>query len=178
MWDIWLAISGVYNGFVLVYFFLIDLVYLSLLLIALRAILVYLRKNRFVNYERILQSEFAVPISILAPAYNEEKTITESIQSLMMLNYAKYEVIVINDGSKDSTLQQLIDSFKLKKITPVFETLIRTEPVSAIYRSPLPAYKRLVVVDKKKRRKGGCAQCGYQRREISSGMLHRCRFIA
>jgi cellulose synthase/poly-beta-1,6-N-acetylglucosamine synthase-like glycosyltransferase len=156
----WIFLSNLYSDFVLVYFFVIDFIYLALLLIALRAILHYLRKNRFVNYERILQSEFATPISILAPAYNEEKTITESVQSLMMLNYAKYEVVVVNDGSKDSTLQRLIDSFKLKKITPVFDTLIQTEPVYGVYRSPLPAYKRLLVVDKKNGGKADALNAG------------------
>jgi len=42
-------------------------------------------------------------VSILVPVYNEEKVVTESIQSLLELNYTNYEIIIINDGSTDDT---------------------------------------------------------------------------
>ncbi len=45
-------------------------------------------------------------ISFLVPAYNEEKTIKETIDALVNLDYPKNkkEIIIINDGSKDKTL--------------------------------------------------------------------------
>ncbi len=156
----WNAVAVFYDFFVLVYFFAIDLIYLALLVVALRAILNYVRKNRYANYEIILQSEFAVPISILAPAYNEEAGIIDSVQSLMMLDYAKFEVVVINDGSKDSTLQKLIDSFKLKSVTYDYPEPIPTKRVRGVYRSPLPAFNRLVVMDKENGGKADALNAG------------------
>ncbi len=149
-----------YNFLILIYFFAIDLVYLILLVIALRAILNYVRKNRYDNYEVILQSEFAIPISILAPAYNEEANIIDSVQSLMMLDYAKFEVVVINDGSKDSTLAKLIESFKMKKVSYDYLETLPTKGVRGVYRSPLPAFNRLVVVDKENGGKADALNAG------------------
>ena len=160
MANTWAFLATFYDYFVLIYFFVIDFTYLFLLVVALREILLYLRKNRFVNYQHILQSEFATPISILAPAYNEETNIIESIQSLMMLNYAKYEIVVINDGSKDGTLKKLIDFFQLKKLSYVYNVSIPTKPVHGIYRSPLPAYNRLVVIDKENGGKADALNAG------------------
>ena len=56
-------------------------------------------------------------IPVLAPAYNEEVTIVDSVKSLLNMNYTNFEIIVINDGSKDSTLQTVIDAFSLHKIS-------------------------------------------------------------
>jgi glycosyltransferase involved in cell wall biosynthesis len=54
-------------------------------------------------------------ISVIVPAYNEEMTIIESANSLLNLKYPDYELVVVNDGSKDNTLRTLIDHFDLKK---------------------------------------------------------------
>lgn len=160
MTGIWHAAAEFYNYFILGYFFAIDLIYLALLVVALRAILNYVRKNRYANYEVILQSEFAVPISILAPAYNEEANIIESVQSLMMLDYAKFEVVVINDGSRDSTLRRLIESFKMKKVTYDYQEFIPSKQVRGVYRSPLAAFNRLLVVDKENGGKADALNAG------------------
>ncbi len=43
-------------------------------------------------------------ISLIIPAFNEEKTIEKSIQSLLELDYPNYEIIMVDDGSTDKTL--------------------------------------------------------------------------
>lgn len=45
-------------------------------------------------------------ISFIIPAYNAEKYITRCIESILSLTYEKYEIIVVNDGSEDSTLEK------------------------------------------------------------------------
>ena len=45
-------------------------------------------------------------ISLIVPAFNEEITIKKSIQSLIELDYPNYEIIVIDDGSTDKTLEE------------------------------------------------------------------------
>lgn len=85
-------------------------------------------------------------VSILAPAYNEEKTIIESANSLLNLKYPDYELVVVNDGSRDRTLDTLIEYFSLKRVDHYFVERLKTAPVRGIYKNPL--YPRLTVVDK------------------------------
>lgn len=91
-------------------------------------------------------SESTVPVTILVPAYNEEATIVESARSMLALHYPNFEVIVINDGSTDGTLQAVIDAFELKKVHRAFEESIETEPIRGVYSSP--RYPKLLVIDK------------------------------
>lgn len=160
MTGFWHMAVSFYDFVTLAYFFTIDVVYLLLLAMALREILEYVRKNRYADYGAVLQSEFALPISILAPAYNEEVSIIDSVQSLMRLNYSKYEVVVINDGSKDSTLSRLVDRFSLKPIAYDYEHALPTAAVRKIYKSPLPAFSKLVVVDKENGGKADALNAG------------------
>jgi cellulose synthase/poly-beta-1,6-N-acetylglucosamine synthase-like glycosyltransferase len=64
----------------------------------------YMKKNRFVNYKEIMSSSIAPSISIIAPAYNETLNIVENVRSLLSCHYVNYDVIIVNDGSKDDSL--------------------------------------------------------------------------
>lgn len=108
----------------------------------------YVHKNSFTDY-RILASSVQTPsISILAPAYNEGNTIIENVRSLLSIFYSNLEVIIINDGSKDDTIQKLIKAYELEKIDYFIRQSIPTKQVRAVYKSKNPAYKKLTVVDK------------------------------
>jgi cellulose synthase/poly-beta-1,6-N-acetylglucosamine synthase-like glycosyltransferase len=95
----------------------------------------------FLFKPRILPS-----ISIIAPAFNEEKTIIESANSLLNLKYPDYELLVVNDGSRDSTLATLIDYFKLKRTDYHFNLRLKHKSIRGIYANPI--LPRLIVVDK------------------------------
>ena len=86
------------------------------------------------------------PIALLAPAYNEALTIAQSVHSLLSLQYPSFEVIVINDGSNDETLQVLIDTFGLKPIQRHYDLPIEHRPIRGIYGGE--HQPRLIVVDK------------------------------
>lgn len=92
--------------------------------------------------------EIAPAISVVAPAYNEEVIIIDNVQSLLNLDYPNFEVIIVNDGSKDSTLQLLIDNFDLTEIPFPYIQKVRCKPVKRIYRSTNQLFDRLTVVDK------------------------------
>jgi len=108
----------------------------------------YLRRNSFVDYNAILSCPFAPSISILAPAYNEGKTIIENIRALLSLYYGEFEVIVINDGSKDDTLEKVIKEYELELVRYYFEYKIPTQDVRGIYKSRNKSFSRLIVIDK------------------------------
>ena len=49
-------------------------------------------------------------VSVIVPAHNESYAIVETIESLLRLKYADYEIIVVNDGSSDDTAE-IIDEY-------------------------------------------------------------------
>lgn len=88
------------------------------------------RRNTMFNY---LQSDYYIPISVIAPAYNEELTVIDTVTSLLGQKYRLYEIIVVNDGSKDNTAQVLIDKFNLQKVNKPIRKKIPCTPEDAVY---------------------------------------------
>lgn len=88
----------------------------------------------------------APPIAVLAPAFNEEVTIVESVRSLLALHYPEFEVIVINDGSGDGTLVRLIDEFGLGPVDRYHDLAVRHAPIRGLYATP--RIPNLLVIDK------------------------------
>nr|WP_272888559.1 glycosyltransferase family 2 protein [Stutzerimonas stutzeri] len=86
------------------------------------------------------------PVSVLMPAFNEEATIRTSVRSMLQLQYPEFEVVVINDGSKDDTLAVLIEEFELVPHPEPLRQAVAHQPVQAIYRSR--RYANLRVIDK------------------------------
>lgn len=94
----------------------------------------------------VMQSPATPQISIVLPAFNEEKTVVPSVRSLLALNYPAFEVVVVNDGSKDGTLAVLQREYGLVQAPVTHTQRVATQPVTAVYRSPIAA--DIVVLDK------------------------------
>jgi len=107
-------------------------------------------KWRFTKKEdKILkESPFAPGISVIAPAYNEEKTIITNVNSMLTLDYPLFEVVIVNDGSKDKTLDLLISEFELVETPFAYIEKIKTKPFRRIFKSTNPKFEKLTVVDK------------------------------
>ena len=109
----------------------------------------YMKKNSFVNYTEISSSSISPSISIIAPAYNESLNIVENVRSLLSSHYVNYDVIIINDGSKDDSLEKLIASYDLVKVDYLINNQIPTKPLrEGVFKSTNPAFEKLIVVDK------------------------------
>jgi cellulose synthase/poly-beta-1,6-N-acetylglucosamine synthase-like glycosyltransferase len=136
------ALGVVQWGF-LGYFILLNAIYLGLAFIALY------RLGRYMGgisaAERVY-SHLQMPVSLVVPAYNEAATIATSVRALLQLRYQHFEVIVVNDGSKDETLATLIREFELTPFPEAYRVQIRTKPVRGIYRSH--KHPNLRVIDK------------------------------
>ena len=52
-------------------------------------------------------SNLELPVTLIIPAYNEEATVAATVRSLLQLNYSHFEIVVVNDGSTDRTLDVL-----------------------------------------------------------------------
>ncbi len=108
----------------------------------------YMRGTRADDYSRIINSPLAPEVSVIAPCYNEAKSIVANIRALLNLHYNNYDVIVVNDGSTDGSLQQAIEAYELKQVSYYVNERLETRPIRAIYRSTNKAYHNLTVVDK------------------------------
>lgn len=137
-----------YEAFIFNYASLLMLSYAGLVILSILEIRQYLRRKNQVSLRSILTSPHAPGITVIAPAYNEGLSIIDNVHSLLSLNYPKFEVVIINDGSTDHTLDKLIDEFNLVAIDYAYNEQIVTKPVKQIYRSINPAYFNLLVVDK------------------------------
>ena len=71
------------------------------------------KHHRQERFKSILPSDYYVPISIIVPAYNEEITVVDTVRSLLTLEYRAYEIIVVDDGSKDRTSEVLAKAFDM-----------------------------------------------------------------
>lgn len=120
----------------------------------------YLHKNKFTDYRLLASSEQAPSVSIIAPAYNEGRTIVENVRSLLSIYYGNLELIIVNDGSKDDSLQKLIDVYQLEKIDFFVRNRLHTKKVRGIYKSKNPAFKKLIVVDKENGGKADALNAG------------------
>lgn len=128
-----------------VYFLALNTIHLLLTLLAARA-LVSNQHFREMDQLPMAFSLLSPPISVLVPAFNEAKTIVATVESLLQLNHPEFEVVVINDGSKDETLQVLQQHFALLPYPEAYRIQLPTQVVKAIYCSSL--FPNLRVIDK------------------------------
>jgi cellulose synthase/poly-beta-1,6-N-acetylglucosamine synthase-like glycosyltransferase len=105
-----------------------------------------------------IYSGLELPVSLLVPAYNEEATIGASVRSMLQLRYAEFEVIVINDGSRDGTMDALKREFELVPFPQAYWPRVEAKPIRGFYRSP--RYPALLVVDKENGGKADALNAG------------------
>ena len=138
VYDIFIASFSL--GYILFYIFLAILSYW--------AIIKHLKEQKYLDEDVLLRSNHIWGVSVVAPAFNEGVNIVYNVKSLLSLTYPKFEIIIVNDGSTDDTLEKLITEFDLVKIDFYYQEKIVTQPVKGHYRSKNPVYSKLLVVDK------------------------------
>jgi cellulose synthase/poly-beta-1,6-N-acetylglucosamine synthase-like glycosyltransferase len=143
-WTVWVLESAIFFYFVLYLTASVVLIFLSA---------AYCRKCKRTNRTPPIDFDaleglgnLVPPVTLVVPAYNEERVIVQSVHSLLSLTYKRLEVVVVNDGSRDGTLDELIRSFSLRKseVRPSGE--LPTKPIRGFYVSRIDP--RVVVVDK------------------------------
>ncbi|AFV76744.1 glycosyl transferase [Thermus oshimai JL-2] len=147
-----------YQVFVLYYFAVLNFLYTTFTFFGLNMVARYARELSELSLKDLLEREAYLPVSILVPTYNEEKTIAASVRSFLALRYPEFEVIVVADGPKDRTLEVLKEAFALVEVDWVYRRALPTKPIRAVYRSL--AHPNLLVVDKENGGKADALNAG------------------
>jgi cellulose synthase/poly-beta-1,6-N-acetylglucosamine synthase-like glycosyltransferase len=134
------------NYALFLYYLACNLIYLVALIVAIRASVAHQRQLESHRLHWINDSPMAPPITLIAPAHNEELSIRAAIRSLMNLDYPELEIIVVNDGSIDRTLDALKDEFELYPVRVVCIKEVPSAEIKATYKSKQDP--RLWVIDK------------------------------
>ena len=148
----------------LAYFVAINLAYLAQNIVAAVSIRRYLRSSSIDDYDPAYSSVH-LPISLVVPAYNESRSIVTSIKALLQLEYPDFEVVVVNDGSTDDTLEKLIEAFQLYPYPEAYRVQVPCRTVRATYRSV--RYRNLRVINKEN---GGC------KADAANAGINVCRY--
>ncbi len=148
----------IFNKWIVFYVGSINSIYFLLFIFSIIGIKWYKNKKRAWTSCDFIIRDLIPPITIIAPCYNESATVVESINSLLNLRYPNYEIVVVNDGSKDDTLSKLIDYYELDKTALIYRELIKTSSVKNTYISK--SNKHLIVIDKENGGKADALNAG------------------
>ncbi|TKX61641.1 glycosyltransferase family 2 protein [Halorubrum sp. ASP1] len=147
--------SGV---FIVTYYLLINAGYLLIHVLALFQLRDNVRESAWDPSFRAFDSPFYPGVAMIVPAYNEAANIVESVRSMLALNYPDQEIVVVNDGSSDATLERLEDAFGLRPVDAEVPYDVPSEPIRQVYRSA--THENLLVVDKENGGKSDALNAG------------------
>lgn len=128
------------------YYVVCNLAYLAMLVIALKTSASHQHRLESYRIGWIKETPLVPPITIIAPAHNEEKSIRVAVRNLLGIDYPELELIVVNDGSKDRTFEEIREEFQLRPVRAVYIQVAASARVRGLYRSEVD--RRLLVVDK------------------------------
>jgi cellulose synthase/poly-beta-1,6-N-acetylglucosamine synthase-like glycosyltransferase len=148
---------------VIAYCFAYNVLQFLFVALGFREVRLCLRGKAYEDLDVVLGSPFTPPLSVIVPAYNEEKTIVDSLESILRLRFPRVEIIIVNDGSRDGTLRRIIDEFGFERVEITYEERITTSPVRGFYekRTSLPSgVTRWVLIDKENGGKADALNAG------------------
>jgi cellulose synthase/poly-beta-1,6-N-acetylglucosamine synthase-like glycosyltransferase len=152
------AALSIFEVFAIVYFAVLSALYAAFAFVGLRTVILESRETSDTELRDLLERDVYKPVSILVPAYNEEASIVASVGSFIGMQYPKFEVIVISDGSTDATIDRLIGAFALVEEPRVWARTLPSAPVRRVLRSL--RHPGLVVVDKENGGKSDALNAG------------------
>ncbi|MEJ2007184.1 MAG: glycosyltransferase [Acidobacteriota bacterium] len=137
-----------FNLIIISYFFIGNGVYTLLMVLSLATVWVYNRRLAYQGMDEIRESPVTPPVTIVIPAWNEEQIILETTDSVLQTDYPELEVVVVDDGSTDSTLERLVEHFHLVRMDLIYRHDLPTKPVRGFYLNP--DVPNLMVVSKER----------------------------
>ena len=144
----WHFLLYFYGYFIFFYSLGLMTTYVFLLIAAYKFSSNYNRWTKSYIRNMVDTSPFTPGVSIVAPAYNEEVTVVNNVNSLLKMRYPKFEIVIVNDGSKDKPLEKLIENFDMIEVPYDYIYRVHCKPFRRLYKSTNEKYRNLVVVDK------------------------------
>jgi cellulose synthase/poly-beta-1,6-N-acetylglucosamine synthase-like glycosyltransferase len=147
----------------LFYFLLYNTYTLSLVALSARQVRRRVAGHFVEDLDLIDQGDLTKPLTMIVPAYNEEVTIVDSVTNLVHCDYPRHEIVVVNDGSADRTLDRLKEAFRLRRTDIPYREAIGTAKVRGMYESTIalpPGVMRVVVIDKENGGKADALNAG------------------
>ncbi|HSJ12921.1 MAG TPA: glycosyltransferase [Longimicrobiales bacterium] len=148
----------IFSGILLGYFLLLNGIYLGTTVFAFFALRRYAARIKSLDIEELLTFGDAPPITLITPAYNEASTCVEATRALLAMRYPAFDVVIVNDGSQDDTLERLRGAFALEPATRLPMASLPTAPVRGMYHSR--AHRNLWLIDKANGGKADALNCG------------------
>jgi cellulose synthase/poly-beta-1,6-N-acetylglucosamine synthase-like glycosyltransferase len=152
------GVHTLFDSVFLAYFVALNLAYTVLLVLGGSQISDWVRRRPLRDFRGVSASPLSLPVTIIVPAYDEEPVIAASIRSLLASRYRELQVMVVNDGSTDGTMEALVEAFSLVAVERVPRANLPSAPVRGVYATPLDP--RLLVVDKENGGKADALNCG------------------
>jgi cellulose synthase/poly-beta-1,6-N-acetylglucosamine synthase-like glycosyltransferase len=147
----------------LVYFLLYNTYTLWLIALSARQVRRRVAGHFIEDLDLIDEGDLTKPLTMIVPAYNEEVTIVDSVTGLINSDYPRFEIVVVNDGSTDATLERLKRAFGLRRTDMLYRPAIATAPVRAMYEATLSLPKsvmQVIVIDKENGGKADALNAG------------------
>jgi cellulose synthase/poly-beta-1,6-N-acetylglucosamine synthase-like glycosyltransferase len=147
----------------LVYFILYNTYTLWLIALSARQVRRRVAGHFIEDLDLIDDRDLTKPLTMIVPAFNEEVTIVDSVTGLINCDYPRFEIVVVNDGSSDSTLERLQHAFQLRRTDAPYRPAISTAPVRAMYVATTelpPAVLQVTVIDKENGGKADALNAG------------------
>lgn len=154
----WFHLLIYFNYFILFYLIFINFTYTFIFLLSIRAISIHRKKNRYWSYKDMIDSSYIPSLSIIVPCYNEALTIVDNIKSLLRSEYREFQLVIVNDGSTDETMEVLRKEFQLQRVDMSYKEEIKTKKVNNIYLSTLD--DKIIVLDKEQGGKADALNSG------------------
>lgn len=146
----WITIYHIFS-YIIFFYSLVAIIALTYLAfrssVAQKRLLINAPDDDTIRYT-LKSSPITPAVSVIAPAFNEEKTILDNVYSLLGLYYPNYDIIVVNDGSTDKTMELLIEEFKLKEVPFINMKRVPSKPIKRVFKSEDERFSKLTVVDK------------------------------
>ncbi|HEX7337675.1 MAG TPA: glycosyltransferase family 2 protein [Gemmatimonadales bacterium] len=149
--------------FFLLYFVVYNSYTLGLIALSARQVRRRVAGHFIEDLDLIDDGDLTKPLTMIVPAYNEEVTIVDSVTGFVQCDYPRFEVVVVNDGSTDRTLERLTQAFRLRRTDMPYRQAIGTARIRAVYEATvaLPrAVTRVLVIDKENGGKADALNAG------------------